>query len=142
MRIALALLFAALPAHAQMYKCVDERGVTHYSDKPRPGCKGGEVDIRPIPPAGGEVRPRTEDWSERDRDFRRRQIQQEQAVQKDRAAGERRCAEVRQRIASLEFGGRVYTVGPKAIAPTWRTPSGSASSRSCARNRAVAPRAG
>jgi len=33
--VALGLLLAAVtPAHAQMYKCVDERGMTHYSDKP------------------------------------------------------------------------------------------------------------
>ena len=45
-RLALALLLAvALPAHAQMYKCVDARGVTHYTDKPLPGCKGGAVNI-------------------------------------------------------------------------------------------------
>ena len=47
MRVAVFLLLGILPLPvlAQMYKCVDERGVTSYSDKPRPGCKGGEVDI-------------------------------------------------------------------------------------------------
>jgi hypothetical protein len=41
------LLLACAPAYAQMYKCVDQRGVTHYSDKPLPpSCKGGEVKIR------------------------------------------------------------------------------------------------
>ena len=35
------LLLACAPAYAQMYKCVDSRGVTHYSDKPLPpSCKG------------------------------------------------------------------------------------------------------
>jgi len=48
------LLAAAFPAAAQMYKCVDERGVTHYTDKPRPDCKGGKVDIRPIPSLSGD----------------------------------------------------------------------------------------
>jgi hypothetical protein len=43
----IALLVACAPAYAQMYKCVDARGVTHYSDKPMPAsCKGGEVKIR------------------------------------------------------------------------------------------------
>ena len=38
--LAIAVLLAfSIPAHAQMYKCVDERGVTRYSDKPMPGCK-------------------------------------------------------------------------------------------------------
>lgn len=36
---ALCLLALALPVHAQMYKCVDERGRTLYSDKPIPNCK-------------------------------------------------------------------------------------------------------
>jgi len=47
------LLLACAPAYAQMYKCVDQRGVTHYSDKPLPpSCKGGEVKIRATPPTG------------------------------------------------------------------------------------------
>jgi hypothetical protein len=47
------LLLACAPAYAQMYKCVDERGVTHYSDKPLPpSCKGGAVKIRGTPPTG------------------------------------------------------------------------------------------
>jgi hypothetical protein len=46
------LLLACAPAYAQMYKCVDERGVTHYSDKPLPpSCKGGAVKIRGTPPS-------------------------------------------------------------------------------------------
>ncbi len=47
------LLLACAPAYAQMYKCVDARGVTHYSDKPLPpSCKGGAVKIRATPPTG------------------------------------------------------------------------------------------
>ena len=37
--IATALLALALPAQAQMDKCVDARGKTQYSDKPIPGCR-------------------------------------------------------------------------------------------------------
>lgn len=33
------LLVAALPAAAQLHKCIDERGRTQYTDKPVPGCK-------------------------------------------------------------------------------------------------------
>ncbi len=47
------LLLACAPAYAQMYKCVDARGVTHYSNKPLPpSCKGGAVKIRATPPSG------------------------------------------------------------------------------------------
>ena len=50
------LLLGAAPAFAQMYKCVDEKGKTHYSDKPAPNCKGGAVQLQapPPPPAVSE----------------------------------------------------------------------------------------
>jgi Domain of unknown function (DUF4124) len=52
------LLLACAPAYAQMYKCVDGRGVTHYSDKPMPpSCKGGAVKIRGTQPSTGTSRP-------------------------------------------------------------------------------------
>jgi hypothetical protein len=52
------LLLTCAPAYAQMYKCVDERGVTHYSDKPLPPtCKGGAVKIRGTQPSTGTRRP-------------------------------------------------------------------------------------
>ena len=52
------LLLACAPAYAQMYKCVDARGVTHYSDKPLPpSCKGGAVKIRGAQPSDGTSRP-------------------------------------------------------------------------------------
>lgn len=35
----LVFLALALPAQAQLTKCVDERGRVHYTDKPIPGCK-------------------------------------------------------------------------------------------------------
>ena len=48
------LLAAAGPAVAQMFKCVDAKGRTHYTDKPLPGCKG-ESEMRP--PAQPQTRP-------------------------------------------------------------------------------------
>jgi hypothetical protein len=39
-----AMLLVSFPCAAQMYKCVDKKGVTHYTDVPLPGCKGGEAD--------------------------------------------------------------------------------------------------
>ena len=40
------LLLASGPAAAQLFKCVDAKGRTHYTDKPLPGCKGQET-LRP-----------------------------------------------------------------------------------------------
>ena len=61
--LAATLLVCAAPAFAQMYKCVDARGRTHYTDKPGPDCKGGPVEMRiapapaprPASPAQGAV---------------------------------------------------------------------------------------
>jgi hypothetical protein len=109
-RLLLAALLAALPAHAQMVKCVDERGVTHYTDKPRPGCRGGEVDIRGQPPIAGKVEPRGGDWKSEEREFQRRRIEggrREEAQARERAQLERRCASMRAQLARLESARRI-----------------------------------
>jgi hypothetical protein len=95
------LLLLALPAlpvreaRAQMYKCVDARGVTEYSDKPCAGGKGKEVDIPGQPPISGKVTPYREDLKAAERDFQRRQAQQERERQAEIRAQEsqrRLCA--------------------------------------------------
>jgi hypothetical protein len=104
------LLAAVLPAQAQIYKCVDERGVTHYSDKPAPGCKGKEVDIRPIPPVGGQIREGDRDTTRADADFNRRRIERERVELKEKAAHEaqqRRCARLRNDVGRLSGARRV-----------------------------------
>jgi uncharacterized protein DUF4124 len=93
-----------------MYKCVDERGVTHYTDKPRPGCKGGAVDIRPIPALSGATTPASRDLAGDDAAFKRRQIEREQAETKDKIALGERCARLREEASWLSRGGRItYT---------------------------------
>ena len=54
MRILALLLLAmlALPAGAQLQKCIDERGRVHYTDKPIPGCKPtSQQPMQPPAPA-------------------------------------------------------------------------------------------
>lgn len=107
--LAFSALLVAFPAYAQMYKCVDERGVTHYSDKPRPGCKGGKVDIQPIPPVSGKTAPRADDLARQDADFKRRQLEREQAEATDKAALQERCARLRYEHSVLSAGTRVFS---------------------------------
>ncbi len=110
MRAATALvLAAALPAYAQMYKCVDERGVTHYSDKPRPGCRGREVDIRPQQPLSGKVDTRKDDLPAQEQEFRRRRIETQRAEERDKAALWRRCAQARSEVQRLSGSWRIVT---------------------------------
>jgi hypothetical protein len=112
---AIAVLTAA-SAHAQMYKCVDERGTTHYTDKPGPECKGDKVDIRAAPPLSGRIDGRTEDLAGAERDFRQRQI--DQALQdKDAArkleAQKRRCASMHAEYRRLTSGVRLARINEK-----------------------------
>jgi sRNA-binding protein len=111
---ALALLCAAaFPAAAQMYKCVDERGVTPYSDKPRPGCQGGEVNIQGSPPASGALQGRQDDISRQNADFSRRQIERERAESQEKKVRETRCARMRLENARLSSGLRSATITPQ-----------------------------
>ena len=107
--LAIALAWAA-GVQAQMYKCVDERGVTQYSDKPRPGCKGGPVDIRPIPSISGSLSERSDDFAREDADFNRRQNERERAAAKERAELQARCKALRQEQARLSSGRRLAQV--------------------------------
>jgi hypothetical protein len=93
-----------------MYKCVDARGVTHYADKPTPGCANAEVDIRPSPPISGRLAPPAENAAQQEADFRRRQIEREQAERAERtehAERDARCASLEQERAVLASGRRL-----------------------------------
>ena len=108
--LALGALLAALPATAQMYKCVDARGVVQYSDKPSPGCRGGPVDIQPIPSLSGHGTTPPPTASQQDTDFRRRQIERERLEAAEKAALAQRCARVRQELAWLSASTRVARI--------------------------------
>ena len=105
-----AALLALLPAaNAQMYKCVDARGVTFYSDKPQPGCKGDKVDIKASPPLGGGPAPRApQSFAGQDAEFKRRQIERDQAEQQEKQQVAMRCAKLRNEYSVLASGGRIY----------------------------------
>src|SRR5258707_3194670 len=53
----LIFLATAAPAFAQVYKWVDERGVTHYGERPPQGSKASEVPNRLASPAPGGAGP-------------------------------------------------------------------------------------
>jgi hypothetical protein len=109
------LFFAAFPAWAQMYKCVDERGVTHYSDNPGAGCKGVKVNIQASPPLGdapsrGDGVPIRRGAMEQDAEFKRRQAERERAEQEQKAALDERCGGLREEYARLASGIRLGSI--------------------------------
>jgi len=103
-RLALLLLcVVAAPVQAQMYKCVDAKGVTHYTETPVRGCKGREVGIKPQPPIGTPA-PAQEDVAEQERAFRRRQLERGATAEKSAAEAkqrEQRCSAAKAEHARL-----------------------------------------
>jgi Domain of unknown function (DUF4124) len=115
----LALVLLALNARlafGQIYKCVDEHGVTQYADKPCPGRRGGPVDIHAAPPMSGGAAPHGEDMHAAEREFQRRQVQrseQEEAESKRAAADAKRCERLRAQVELYQQAGRISTVDAK-----------------------------
>ncbi|HYR36273.1 MAG TPA: DUF4124 domain-containing protein [Burkholderiales bacterium] len=108
--LALLILLAALPAQAQMYKCVDARGKTEYTDKPLEGCK--ESAIKPSPPVSGAVRAPQEDFAKQEADLKQRQIERETSAAKERdqrAALAARCVSLRSELGMMQNTGRIFT---------------------------------
>lgn len=109
--MAAACLLAALPLQAQMYKCVDARGVTHYSDQPSSGCRDARpVDIRGQPPIAGGIAPPRTDLQAEERDFQARRIERERASQAEAqalAAQKRHCAGMQSELHRLALMRRV-----------------------------------
>ena len=109
--LVLALVLFALGASAQtMYKCVDARGVTRYTDQPQPGCKGGAAKIEGQPPISGKLAPPAEDFKRDEQGFQRRRIAEERgrdAEQKAREEPNQHCATLQAQLRRLESGMRL-----------------------------------
>ena len=89
--IALAVALAALPA-AAMYKWVDEKGTTHYSESPPPdGRKASKVEPKVTPPSGPGAAP--VDWKKREEDSRKRRIEKDQSDEASKAKAHNEAAE-------------------------------------------------
>ena len=93
-----------------MHKCVDARGVTHYTDRPMPGCKGGEVRIQGQPPISGTLSQPQEDLRRNETEFQRRRIAEERGREDQANALEQqrqRCAALHADLRGMESGVRL-----------------------------------
>ncbi len=110
-----ALMAIAASASAQVYKWVDEKGVTHYGERPPQGKKASEVPNKLGTPGPGAASP-AEDWQQKDRAFRQRKIQADTADEKqkqDAARRQEQCNQQRDLLARLKQSGRSYTLNEK-----------------------------
>lgn len=110
------LLWALLaPAAAQVYKWVDEKGVTHYGERPPQGRKANEVEQRLANPAapGKAAQP---DWKEQEIEFNKRRIKSEQTESrnKEREANQRHaCEQARYQLNRIKSANRLYRLDEK-----------------------------
>lgn len=129
--IALALC-VALPASAQMYKWVDEKGKVQYSDKPPPGNIKTEKlrapPPAPVAPAPSEAKSGTakdaakggpKTAAEQEQAFRKRQLEaskSQEADDKKQAQArdkEEHCRRANAAVAALQLGGRQQRIDSK-----------------------------
>lgn len=118
----MGLLLCAAPSSAQMYKWVDDKGVTHYSESPPPGRKAQQVQTAPSPSPPTTPKPAesASTWGDKERAFRQRTIEREYAEETkrkkdaERAALRREaCLESRYMIEALNSGVPVYKLNEK-----------------------------
>jgi hypothetical protein len=115
-RFAIACLLAcALPAAADMYKWVDEKGVTHYSESPPPeGQAAKKLELPTTAPSA--ARPESpEDWKTRELEFRQRRLKKERAEEAEKQKSEHdaanvkeRCERARNKLDILQGGHGIY----------------------------------
>jgi len=108
--LALAVLFTAAAAHAQVYRWVDEQGKVHYGERPPSGAKANPVEDKLAAPPGAPQPKAAPDTSQQERDFQRRRMereQQEAREQKAAAKSKAECERERSRLAQLRNARRV-----------------------------------
>lgn len=131
------LATAAAVLGATLYKWVDERGVTHYSETPPAKQKAQEIQIQPPPPSGVEstkppqAPPKTWQQKALEAQLRRETAERQEEAEQARAREvERqrleRCLWARQTLHTLqmqrpvyqlnEYGERVYIDDAKRAA--------------------------
>jgi Domain of unknown function (DUF4124) len=121
----LLLAGLALAALASgIYKWVDEKGVTHYSDAPPPTQKAQELPMPSAPPRVPlAAQPAGKNWPEQELGFRKRHAERTEAAQReeqqqaaarfDAALRKERCLLARQNLQVLQVQRAVYFINEK-----------------------------
>ena len=119
MRIAwiVMVLLVAPGAQAQIYKWVDEKGQTHYEERPPDGKDTKDAKKMAAPMPSKEIaKPAGADWKQQEQDFKQRQLQRQQldaADDRKRAQREKACADARSDLEHQSLRARFYTTDDK-----------------------------
>ena len=115
------VLGAAGLAHAQtMYKWVDEKGTTHFSENPPPEdgkTKATKVEPKVTPPSStpSASKDTPEKWRAQEAEFKRRQVernQREEAAGREKAERVQECDRAKRRVAFLTNTHRIFRDNP------------------------------
>jgi hypothetical protein len=113
----IVLAASCVPVLAAMYKWVDDKGVTHYTEEPPADRKSVRIDIAPGPAAPAQS---AEEWRKKDQDARKQRIDKEQAEDKSKEATNReaamranRCQLATRQLQALNAQRPVFTVNEK-----------------------------
>lgn len=117
--IALLAMGLFVPAHAQVYKWVDEKGVTQYGQKPPADNKVQKMQLPDAPPAAARGAAAAKDplatVRDQDTEFKRRQIARQAAETKafEEAANRNQwCNEARDDLERKRHA-RIYDLNDK-----------------------------
>lgn len=78
--LTMVILFSAVSIGAGIYKWVDEKGVTHYSDTPASDQKSKKIEASPPPETGITQKS----WQQKEHEFRQRRLEAEEAEEKQK----------------------------------------------------------
>ncbi len=114
------LLLMASPAHAQLYKWVDEQGKVHYSDQPPSGKAKSESTLNiPTQPGAASSPDSSKSWQEKELDFQKRKTSAAEAEAKKQKAEQEaktkreNCEKAKNQLSQLESIAPVYTYDEK-----------------------------
>ena len=124
MKAAIAFLVLLVPfaAHGQLLKCTGKDGRVEYATQCPPGTQEQETGIKSTregPSGSGAASPQQKSIAEREADFRKRQMEAQDARQKDEKKAaedqDRRaaCEQAQTYLKSLQVGNRIARVDPK-----------------------------
>jgi hypothetical protein len=111
-----AFLAVALPAAAQkMYKWVDEKGVTHFSENPPPdgNPSAKQIEVKPIQ----SDRPYSESWKQKEAEARERRAKQglaeEQSNKQEAQQRAQKCRQAQKTVDTMTHYARVFRLNEK-----------------------------
>ncbi|MGQ0749116.1 MAG: DUF4124 domain-containing protein [Betaproteobacteria bacterium] len=113
------MLLATTAAHAQLMKCVGKDGRVEYANQCPPGTKEQPTGIKSSAPAPASSPAPQKSVAERDAEFRKRQMEKQEADAKDAkktaedAQRKRACDDARAYLKTLQAGNRVVKYDPK-----------------------------